>query len=91
MKYKVKRTNKFSKDIKRCISRGLDENLLWKVVDMIATGEPLPAKYRPHKLHGKYKDFWECHIQWDWLLMWQQKETELILILTDTGSHSDLF
>lgn len=51
----------------------------------------LPEKYHPHMLHGDMKGIWECHIEPDWLLLWKQNENELILILTDTGTHSDLF
>ena len=51
----------------------------------------LPAEYRPHKLHGDRKGQWECHIQPDWLLIWEQHDTELILIMLNTGTHSDLF
>ena len=91
MKYKVKRTNKFIKDLKRCMRRGYNENLLKKVIKLLADGKPLPAKYKAHKLKGEYEGCWECHITSDWLLIWQQNDTELILILTDTGTHSDLF
>lgn len=51
----------------------------------------LPSEYKAHKLSGKFQGNWECHIQPDWLLVWQQKDEELILLLIDTGSHSDLF
>ncbi len=33
----------------------------------------------------------ECHIQSDWLMIWDQNDTGLILLFTDTGSHADLF
>ena len=48
-------------------------------------------KYHPHKLSGKFEGLWECHIKSDWLLIWQQNDTELVLIMTDTGTHTDLF
>ncbi|MDD6553918.1 MAG: type II toxin-antitoxin system YafQ family toxin [Prevotellaceae bacterium] len=51
----------------------------------------LPAKYHPHILKGIYHDIWECHLEPDWLLLWKQDEEELVLLLVDTGSHSDLF
>ncbi|MGC4129045.1 MAG: type II toxin-antitoxin system YafQ family toxin [Bergeyella sp.] len=51
----------------------------------------LPAKYKPHKLSGNYAGCWECHIKPDWLLIWKQNDNELILLLMDTGTHSDLF
>ena len=91
MKYKIVETNKFKKKLELCIKRGYDLELYRKVVEMLAEGKKLPAKYNAHKLKGEYKNCWECHITSDWLLIWQQNDTELILILTDTGTHSDLF
>jgi len=51
----------------------------------------LPMKYRPHKLSGQYAGTWECHLKSDWLLIWEQNDTELILLFTGIGTHSDLF
>ena len=82
------------KNLDRILNSGnkrYNKELIAKVIDVIVDGKPLPAKYNQHKLKGKFKDCWECHITPDWLLIWQQKEKELILILTDTGTHSDLF
>ena len=90
MKYSVETTKRFRKDIKQCIKQGLNEDLLWEVVNVIALGEKLPAKYKDHKLHGKYKDYRECHIEPDWLLIYKIDNDKLILTLTNTGSHSDL-
>lgn len=58
---------------------------------LVETGT-LPANYRPHKLQGKKGNVtWECHIQPDWLLVWEQHDEELIMLMLDTGTHSDLF
>ncbi len=84
-------TNRFSKDLKLAIKRGYNISLLESVVDKIASGENLEAKYRDHFLTGDYNGFKECHITPDWLLIYQVKESELILILSRTGTHSDLF
>jgi mRNA interferase YafQ len=65
--------------------------LFEEVVTLLAETGTLPSRYRPHKLTGDWQGFWECHIQPNWLLIWEQHEKELILILTDTGTHSDLF
>lgn len=62
-----------------------------EVVTILAETGTLPQRYRPHKLVGEWNGFWECHIQSDWLLIWEQRDTELVLILTDMGTHSDLF
>lgn len=91
MKYKIIATNNFKKDVKKCANRGYDLSLLEHVIDLLAQTGSLPSIYKPHKLKGTYKGYWECHIQSDWLLVWQQNDKELILIFTNTGTHSDLF
>lgn len=91
MIYQIIYSNKFKKSLKKCFKRGLDIEKLREVLKILENGEVLPPECRPHKLTGKYKGNWECHIQPDWLLVWNQKETELVLLLIDTGTHSDLF
>ena len=93
MKYKVETKKSFDKGLKRCLRRGLNENLLWEVVNIIAEGERLSSKYNDHKLRNsnKYIGCRECHIEPDWLLIYKIEDDKLILTLTDTGSHSDLF
>lgn len=89
--YKIHYTGSFKKSVKRCKKRGLNLSLLEKAVDILATTGTLPSKYKAHKLVGNYVGYWECHIQSDWLLVWKQNDTELTLLFTDTGTHSDLF
>lgn len=90
--YKVNFTGRFKKDVKRCTKRGLDVSLIAEIVDMLSSNGSLPATYKPHKLIGTQgNNTWECHIQPDWLLIWQQFDDELILLMLSTGSHSDLF
>ena len=84
MKYTVKFSTEFKRSFKKCMKRGLDEKKFKKVVLLLAENGQLPSQYRPHKLVGKYTGLWECHIQPDWLLIWEQKDSELILILVDT-------
>ena len=79
------------KGLKRCVKRGLDENLLWDVVYKLANGQRLEPKYNDHKLHGNYKDCRECHIEPDWLLIYKIENDKLVLTLTNTGTHSDLY
>ena len=90
-KYIVKYTNKFSKDLKLIKKRGYDIKLLEKIVKMLANGEKLPIKNKDHALKGKYIGHRECHITPDWLLVYRIIDNELILLLTNTGTHSDLF
>lgn len=84
-------SNQFKRDLKLAAKRGYDLDLLDSVVTKLANQEELPAKYRDHFLTGKYAGFRECHIQPDWLLVYRTEETELLLFLSRTGTHSDLF
>ena len=88
---KIKFLNSFKKDYKRIVKRGYDIALLENVIRMLADGETLPAKYRDHALVGDFAGCRECHITPDWLLIYEVRESELILVLSRTGTHSDLF
>jgi len=94
-KYVVDYTTEFKKNVKSCFKRNLDLRLLADIILKLARDEKLAEKYRAHKFHGIAKqnneDIWECHIQPDWLLIWKQNDTDLILILSNSGTHSDLF
>ena len=90
-KYDIKATAQFKKDYKLAKKRGLDIKLLAKVINTLAEGENLPAKYKDHALKGKWKNFRECHIQPDWLLVYQIIKDTLVLTLSRTGTHSDIF
>ena len=91
MVYTVKISNQFKKDFRRCIKRGLNMKLITDAMDLLAATGTLPMKYRPHKLVGQKQETWECHIEPDWLMTWQQNDTELTLLFLQTGTHSDLF
>jgi len=84
-------SNRFRKDLKLAIKRGYKIELLQAVVDQLAAGEKLAEKYKDHLLSGDYGGFRECHITPDWLLVYQIREETLILFLSRTGTHSDLF
>ena len=89
--YIVKPTTKFQKDLKLIQRRGYDISLLTDVIKIIASGEPLPEQYNDHPLQGNYKGCRECHITPDWLLVYSIDKETVILYLTRTGTHSDLF
>jgi len=91
MKYTIKTSSLFKKDYKTAIKRGYDIALLLEVIGMLANGDTLPEKYQDHALKGKYMGYRECHITPDWLLIYKIEESLLILALTRTGTHSDLF
>ena len=89
--YNIRPTTKFQKDLKRIKKRGLDISLLTDILKKLAAGDPLPEKNRDHQLSGDYAGCRECHITSDWLLIYEVVEETLILYLTRTGTHSDLF
>lgn len=88
---KIRVHNRFKKDLKQIIRRGYDQEKLWDIVEQIANEIPLPAKNRDHALTGNYIGCRECHIEPDWLLVYEIQKNELILLLVRTGTHSDLF
>ena len=61
------------------------------MVAALAMGEPLPEKHKDHALTGNWVGHRECHIQPDWLLIWEQRDEELIMLMTRTGTHADVF
>ncbi|MDO5445439.1 MAG: type II toxin-antitoxin system YafQ family toxin [Eubacteriales bacterium] len=84
-------SNQFRKDLKLCKKRGYDLEILNSVIEKLAAREKLPERNRDHELSGNYAGFRECHIQPDWLLVYRINNSELILFLSRTGTHSDLF
>lgn len=91
MSYIIRYSSNFKKAYKRCKKRGLDMLLLKEVIRILSEEGKLPPTYHAHTLQGKYKDLWECHIQPDRLLVWEQNDKEFILYFLSTGTHSDLF
>lgn len=91
MKYTIKPTSKFQRDLKRLQKRGYDLNLLKEIINKLANGETLPEKNKDHFLTGNYAGKRECHITPDWLLIYEIDGENLFLYMTRTGSHSDLF
>jgi mRNA interferase YafQ len=89
--YIIKTTTKFQKDLKQAAKRGYNLDLITEVIKKLASGKTLDEKYKDHPLKGNYSDCRECHITPDWLLIYELSEKTLILYLTRTGTHSDLF
>ena len=89
MKYTVKFTTRFKKDLKLAKKQGRNIEELFKVVEQLANGEKLDARYRDHQLNnmGGIRD---CHIQPDWVLLYEYIDDVLVLILHRIGSHSQL-
>ncbi len=91
MEYTVIISNQFKKDFRRCIKRGLDMKLITDAMDLLKATGKLPDQYHPHPLKGDHKGQWECHIQPNWLMTWEQHDLELTLLFLETGTHADLF
>ena len=89
--YEIVYTNRMRHDARRMRRRGKDMTKLVAVLNLLASGNPLPAKYKDHQLTGNLHDFQECHIEPDWLLLYQIFEDRLILSATAMGNHADLF
>ena len=91
MKYEIRFTGQFKKDLKLAKKQGKNLDKLFDVVERLANGEVLEAKYRDHDLSGDYKGCRECHIDPDWLLIYEIVDDVLVLLLNRVGSHSELF
>lgn len=90
-KYTVKPTTQFKKDYKLAIKQGLNIDLLEEIITTLAMGKTLPDKNKDHPLHGNWVGHRECHILPDWLLVYRIDDDVLVLTLTRTGIHSNLF
>jgi len=84
-------SSQFKRDYKIIKKRGYNVKLMNDVIKLLATGNPLPAKYQEHTLKGRYSGQKECHITPDWLLVYKIDNEYLVLTMTRTGTHSDLF
>ena len=92
MKYGIRKTSRYRKSLKKTLKRGKDIKKISAVVRMLAMGETLPPQYRDHALSGDLAGLRYCHIESDWVLLYFYTENgELVLTLSDTGTHSDLF
>lgn len=85
----IRRTSQFKKDVKRMVRRGKSFEAFKNIIQQLASGDTLEVKYQDHNLLGQYADTRECHIEPDWLLIYELADNELILIRT--GTHADLF
>ena len=91
MNYRVRTTTRFRKDYKLLQRRGLDMSKLEAVVALLVAGATLAEQYHDHALVGDFVGFRECHVAPDWLLIYCIENNLLILTLSRTGTHCDLF
>lgn len=85
----IRRTSQFKRDVKRAKKRGKDLQKLKTVIEKLVVGEPLEAQYRDHALVGLWRGTRDCHLEPDWLLLYQTSDGEIVLVRT--GTHADLF
>ncbi len=90
-KYAVRFTNRFKKDLKLAKKQKRNTNNLVEVIDKLACGDILEERYHDHVLSGNYAGARECHIEPDWLLIYETFDDVLVLLLYRLGSHSELF
>lgn len=86
----VVQTSQFKQDLKRVKNSGryaIDDLLV--VIDLLLRNQLLPEKYKDHYLTGNWKNHKECHVKPNWLLIYQSTADKIVL--TRTGSHSELF
>ena len=91
MKYEVKFTTQFKKDLKLAKKQKKNLDLLFDVIDTLANGKELDPKFRDHDLSGDYAGTRECHVEPDWLLVYEIRDDVLVLMLYRLGTHSELF
>lgn len=82
-------TKRFERDLKRVRKRGKNLDKLWSVVEQLLSKQPLAPQHRQHRLAGSWSPCQECHIEPDWLLVWDDENDSLTLVRT--GTHADLF
>ena len=90
-KLQVVFTSQFKKDYKQAMKRHLKIELLDHIIRTLSEGEVLPPENRDHGLTGNWSGHRECHIQPDWLLIYRIEDDVLVLTLSRTETHSDLF
>ena len=89
--YRIEFTNEMKRNVKLMRKRGKDNSKLTDIINKLASGQVLPQSNNDHQLTDNLRDFRKCHIEPDWLLVYQIHDDILILTATATGTHSDLF
>jgi len=90
--YEIYYTNEFKRQLKLMLRRGKNADVMDKAIEILGELGTLPVvPYRTHKLSGNFTNHWEAHLEPDWLLIWKTDHAKIIITLTTTGTHSDLF
>ena len=89
---RIEPTHAFKRDYKRvrATPRHRDiESLLPQVLGLLSADAPLPERNRDHPLAGEWKDYRDCHVKPDLVLIYRKPDGE-VLQLVRLGSHSEL-
>ena len=89
-RYTIEMSSRYRKELRKMLRRGKNEDDILEVIGMLASDTPLPKHNKDHPLFGKWEGMRECHIDPDWLLIYKKYKDTLILLLSRTGTHSDL-
>ena len=90
--YTYRTTGIFESSLHHCLKDlHKDVRVFREALGILLESGELPESYKPHKLRGKYAGLWECHLEDDWLLVWRQNNKRLTLVMTNTGTHDELF
>lgn len=92
-KYQIKFTSSFKKSLKKVLKQGKEFKKIKTIIVKLANKEELEIKYKNYELNDNkiFKNCKECHVEPDWLLVYKYYENDLILLLVETGSHSEIF
>ncbi|MBP9994088.1 MAG: type II toxin-antitoxin system YafQ family toxin [Bacteroidia bacterium] len=89
--YRIKTSRKFDRALVVCSKRGYDMKTVKNALEILAEKGELPPEYKTHKLIGEYKGCLECHLKPDWVMIWEKHENELVMLMVNTGTHTDVF
>ena len=84
-------SQRFQRDLRLSHKRGCNIPKLKMIIQRLATGQELPPRCRDHELSRRYKEFRECHIEPDWILVYRLELSKKILYLFRHGTHDDIF
>ena len=73
-------TNRFEKDVRQQRKRGKDLSRLWHIVERLQSQQSLDRRHRPHRQSSEWSHCWKCHVESDWLLLWELQDNVLVLI-----------
>ncbi|ECL7558376.1 type II toxin-antitoxin system YafQ family toxin [Campylobacter jejuni] len=89
MKFEIHYSKEFKKAIKKLNNK--DREIVFEIIKKLSNNEILERKYKDHKLQGEFKDYRECHVKPDLLLIYQKQNDKLVLTCISVGSHSEIF